>query len=144
MKTAHIIIILTLGLVSAKSQSSKPFKGDFYPLELIDSTISQKRNLQGVIENFHSCNWKNRVGKKVDVFWLKTDRGDYFGHVYEYFMDCDNLRLIYWSLNGRDIFPIIDFMIEDLEDDSQFVTSPRKHLKNKKKYKQYLLGSKKR
>lgn len=78
-------------------------------------------------------NWK-----KIDVFWLRTEEGDFFGYSYEYFMDCDNLRLIYWYDNPNGTGRPIDFLIENLEDESQWVVAKRKHLKNKKKY-QHLL-----
>lgn len=119
-------------------QNSKQFKAERYPIEVIDTSIISYRNFGDELELLKTCDWQNRIGKKVDTFWLKTDQGNYFGHVFEYFMDCDYLRLIYWSPNGQNIFPIIDFMIEDLEEDSQFVSSKKKHLKNKKKYKKYL------
>lgn len=120
-------------------QSSKLFDTDAYPQEIIDTMIVKKRDLNQRIQDLSLCDWRKRIGKKVDVFWLSTGDGDYFAHVYEYFMKCDNLRLIYWSKNSSDIFPIVDFMIEDLEEDSRFVSSPKKHLKNKKKYKKYVL-----
>jgi len=138
MKKYFYLVLLFFNLNLAVGQNAKQFKGHSYPIELIDTNIVSKRNLETKIELLQSCDWKNKVGKKIDVFWLKTVRGNFFGHSYEYFMDCDNLRLIYWSTNGKDIFPIVDFMIEDLEEDSQFVSSAKKHLKNKKKYKKYL------
>jgi len=53
-------------------------------------------------------------------------------------MDCDNLRLIYWYTDPGGKGKIIDFMIENLEDESKWIVSKKKHLKNKKKYKKYL------
>lgn len=53
-------------------------------------------------------------------------------------MDCDNLRLIYWQADPSGKGEILDFMIEPLEEESIYVTSKRKHLKNKKKYQSYL------
>lgn len=123
---------------SIMGQSSEIFDSKFYPARIIDTLIIQHRGLDQRMQNLLSCEWETRKGKKVDVFWLKTERGNFFAHVYEYFMKCDNVRLIYWSTNAREIFPIVDFMIEDLEEDSRFVSSPKKHLKNKKKYKKYL------
>ena len=119
-------------------QNSKVFSLDRFPSEVIDSIIIAQRGLDTKLDSLSSCEWSSRVGEKLDVFWLKTEQGNFFGHIYEYFMDCDNLRFIYWSPNAKDIHPIVDFMIEDLEEDSMFVTSKKKHLKNKKKYKKYL------
>ena len=133
-----LIIILLFSSCILYGQNSKEFLSNRFPFEIIDTSIITQRGLGEKLEILGSCDWKNRVGKKVDIFWLKTDRGNFFGHVYEYFMDCDNLRLIYWSSNAKGIHPIVDFMIEDLEDDSKFVSSVKKHLKHKKKYKKYL------
>ncbi len=88
-----------------------------------------------------SCNWRGREGRKIDVFWLRTDHGDVFGHVYEYFLDCDNVRLIYWQLDPGGQGSIVDFMIEPLESESKFVVAKRQHLKNKKHYKDRLSSS---
>ena len=127
-----------LSLQSVKSQNYKEFTRDKFPIELIDSTIVIKRGIKDKMNMLKECNWSSRIGKKIDVFWLQTEQGNLFGHVYEYFMDCDNLRLIYWQEDSNGRGKIIDFMIENLEDESQFVVVKKKHLKNKKKYKLYL------
>jgi len=137
-KILFVIFLVTFSLL-LKGQNLKEFQKEVYPIALIDSTIITKRGLSNKIKLLEkNCNWRNRIGKKIDVFWLKTEQGNFFGHSFEYFLDCDNLRLIYWSNNPQNIFPIVDFMIEDLEEDSKFITSKRKYLKNKKKYKPYL------
>jgi len=130
-----LLLLITLNLTG---QNSMEFSSDRFPSEIIDSNIIAQRGLVNKLDSLSSCDWSSRVGKKVDVFWLQTEQGNFFGHVYEYFLDCDNLRLIYWSPNAKDIHPIVDFMMEDLEEDSIFVTSKKKHLKNKKKFKKYL------
>ncbi len=124
-------------ILNVNSQYTKPFNGEQFPVELIDTSIIKKRGLDGKMKMLKECNWSKRKGKKIDVFWLRTEEGDFFGHVYEYFLDCDNLRLIYWY-QGLDTKKIVDFMIEDLEDESLFVVAKKRHLKNKKKYKKYL------
>ena len=116
-------------------QNYGPFNNESFPVEVISGSIIKKRSLQSQMELLANCDWKSRQGKFIDTFWLQTQKGNYFGRVYEYFMDCDNVRLIYWYRNPSGKGPIVDFMIEDLEDDSAFVVAKRKHLKNKKKYK---------
>ena len=69
---------------------------------------------------------------------MRTNTGDFFGHVYEYFLDCDNLRLIYWQTDPGGRGAIVDFMIEPLESESMFVVAKRRHLKNKKQYQDLL------
>lgn len=124
------------------AQKGAKFDTKHYPIDLIDSTIVSYRQLETKMDQLNNeCNWKDRIGKKIDVFWVELENGDLFGHSFEYFLDCDNIRLIYWSPNPKGIFPIVDFMIENLEDESQFVKSKRKHLKNKKKYKKYFNAS---
>ena len=115
-----------------------------FPVETIDTAIINQRGLKAKVRMLtEDCDWSKRIGKKIDVFWLQTQNSDFFGYSYEYFMDCDNVRLIYWFNNPGGIGRPVDFMIENLEDESQFVVAKRKHLKNKKKY-QHLLIEKKR
>lgn len=128
--TLFSTLILCVISISVSAQSSNKF-----PAKYIDSTIVEKRQLHDQINMLvNECNWKSKIGKRIDVFWLSTIEGDRFGLVYEYFMDCDNLRLIYWYDNPQGTGKMIDFMIENLEDPSDFVTDEKKHLKNKKKY----------
>lgn len=135
-------ILLALGLfftVNSFGQNSPDFNKEKFPAHLIDTLIIQKRGLENQIKMLtDSCKWNNRTGKKIDVFWLRTQNGDFWGHVYEYFLDCDNLRLIYWYTNPSGTGKIVDFMIENLEDESDFVVAKRKHLKNKKQYQELL------
>jgi len=138
LATALMILIISNSFYSF-GQNGHVFNKSHFPVHLIDSVIIQNRGLQEKINMLkNDCNWDTRIGKKIDVFWLKTTDGNYFGHVYEYFLDCDNLRLIYWYNNTSDKGKIVDFMIENLEDESMFVVSKRKHLKNKRRYRKYL------
>lgn len=138
-KYAIITFMFMVCVTISYAQNHGPFRGDTFPIEIIPEEVVRKRNLQ---EQMHmlvnECDWKNRIGKKIDVFWLKTENGNLFGHVYEYFMDCDNLRLIYWQADPSGLSITLDFMIEPLEEESQFVVAKKKHLKNKKKYRPYL------
>jgi len=110
-----------------------------FPVESIDTTIIKKRGLEEKIRMLaEDCNWSKRIGEKIDVFWLQTERGDFFGYSYEYIMDCDNVRLIYWYDNPSGSGRPVDFMIENLEDETLWVVEKSKHLKNRKKY-QHLL-----
>ena len=120
-------------------QNHGEFKNRSFPSYLIDNSIIESRNLGAKFNMLvNECNWSSRIGQKVDVFWMNTEKGSYFGHVYEYFMDCDNLRLIYWYDTPTERGEIVEFMIEDLEDDSKFVTSKKNYLRNRKKYSKYL------
>ncbi len=44
------------------------------------------------------------------------------------------IYLIYWYLDTDERGKIVDFMIENLEDESQWVVSKKRHLKNRKKH----------
>lgn len=138
MKKIALLIIWVFIATSGYPQNDSQFNKAQFPSHLIDKRIIEKRNLNEKMELLSECDWSKRIGKKIDVFWLRTNQGDFFGHSYEYFMDCDNLRLIYWYPNPSETGRIVDFMIENLEDESIWVISKRKHLKNKKKYKKYL------
>ena len=132
-KILSSIIILLIPEITF-SQNTESF-----PIESIDTEIITKRGLEVKMKMLsEECNWAERIGKKIDVFWMRTEEGDFFGHSYEYFMDCDNVRLIYWYDNPSGTGRPVDFMIENLEDESNWVVAKRKHLKNKKKYKHLL------
>ena len=123
--------------------SNLTFGQQSFPVESIDIMIIKKRGLEEKIRTLvEDCSWSERIGKKIDVFWLQTEKGDFFGYSYEYFLDCANVRLIYWYDNPRGAGRPVDFMIENLEDESPWVVAKRKHLKNKKKYR-HLLKNKK-
>ncbi len=135
-KSLTIVVLLIFPWLHGQNYGA--FKEAVFPTHLIDSVIIVNRGLEQEIEMLSkNCNWRGRDGNKIDVFWLKTADGSLFGHVYEYFMDCDNLRLIYWQADPQGFGEILDFMIEPLEEESQFVIVKKKHLKNKEKYRHY-------
>ena len=129
-----VLLTLAIALTSILSAQSNSF-----PAEKIDTSIINRRGLQEQIRMLtEDCNWSERIGKKIDVFWIRTETGNLFGHSYEYFLDCDNVRLIYWYDNPAGTGRPVDFMIENLEEESQWVVAKKKHLKNKKKYRHLL------
>lgn len=133
------LVAASLLSVTVSGQDYGAFTEDHFPAHLIDTAIVAKRQLgDELIMLRDSCNWSKRAGKKIDVFWMRTNTGDFFGHVYEYFLDCDNLRLIYWQTDPGGRGAIVDFMIEPLESESMFVVAKRRHLKNKKQYQPLL------
>lgn len=126
-------ITLFIYLASVDAQPTSKF-----PAEKIDTAIINKRGLQEQVRMLvENCDWTNRLGGKIDVFWLKQDNVSFFGYVYEYIMDCDNVRLIYWYMDAGGTGQIVDFMVENAGDESYFVVAKKKQLKNKKKYQQY-------
>jgi len=129
-----IVCFLLLSMIrSMNAQSPSKFSS-----AKIDTAIIIKRGLQEKIRMLkEDCDWSHRIGGKIDVFWLKQDNVNFFGYVYEYIMDCDNLRLIYWYTDPGGQGKIVDFMIENAEDESFFVVAKKKQLKNKKEYQQY-------
>jgi hypothetical protein len=138
MKPLLFIGALLFISIELSAQNYGAFRNKKYPSYLIDSSIIIRRGLSNKIKMLSdSCSWDTRIGDKIDVFWLKTDRGNFFGHVYEYILDCDRLRLIYWQTDPSGQGKIVDMMIEPLESESQFVIAKRDHLKNRKSYSKY-------
>ncbi|WP_104419037.1 hypothetical protein [Neolewinella xylanilytica] len=134
------ILFLALALFTLSGTAFAQMSTSF-PAEKIDTAIINRRGLQEKIRMLtEECNWSDRVGGMIDVFYLRTERGSFFGYSYEYFLDCDNVRLIYWYDNPGGVGTPVDFMIEDLEDESMWVVAKKRHLKNKKKY-QHLLAA---
>lgn len=135
MKNLFLLVICTITMSFTATAQDTPH----FPIETIDTSIINKRGLQEKVKMLsEDCFWPARIGKKIDVFWIQEVTGNYFGYSYEYFMDCDNVRLIYWYDNPSGLGRPVDFMIENLEDESMFVAAKNRHLKNKKKY-QHLL-----
>lgn len=132
-----LLLISLLSCIELFAQESDKFEQKF-PVEAIDQEIIERRNLGEKIKMLtDNCNWQDRIGEKIDVFWLRTDKGNLFGHVYEYILDCDNLRFIYWMRDPGGNGKVLDFMIENCEEDSKFVVRRKKQLKNRKKYRKY-------
>ncbi len=118
--TLATILFFTTGIMVSQNT-------DTFPGYEIDSAIIAKRGLEDKIKMLQNdCDWANRVGKKIDLFWLQTTEGNYFGKVYEYFLDCDNVRLIYWYDNPACTGLPVDFMVEDLEEEIQTSYHQRK------------------
>jgi hypothetical protein len=80
------------------------------------------------------CDWENRKGKFVDTYWLQVmDRDqDRYGYIYEYYLDCDSLRFIYWYADPKQNC-LVNLQIEPIEKPTTFVTYKRKQLANDKK-----------
>jgi len=77
-----------------------------------------------------SCDWANRSGKFVDFFSMKNIGGtDQTAFIYEYFLDCDSLRviLIYNMIkNSPELFKI---NLESIEKKNDMIIDPSKQLK---------------
>ncbi|HZV68694.1 MAG TPA: hypothetical protein VFG10_04090 [Saprospiraceae bacterium] len=135
---SRILTSLFLGCISTLALNAQ--YTPHFPAEWIDTSIVNARGLQEKVRMLkEDCNWTEKHGGKIDIFWLQTDQGNFFGYVYEYIMDCDNVRLIYWYHDASGMGQVVDFMIEDLEDESNFVVAKKKHLKNRKAYQKYLV-----
>lgn len=89
----------------------------------IDTGIIRQRGLQSYLEKLRGCNWENKKGKFVDVFWLSDSKTgqNRFGYIYEYFLDCDSLRFIYWYPDAGQKGKLVDLIIEPVEQASIFV-----------------------
>jgi hypothetical protein len=132
-----LFVVIACSASQLLAQDFGRFNEKKFPADILDSTIIARRGLEATITMLtDSCVWYNRIGDKVNVFWAETEKGHYFGHVYEYLLECDNVRLIYWYDNRYERGKIVDFMIEPLEQPSRFVEE-EDQLKERDQYKSY-------
>lgn len=108
---------------------------DGFPKHILHDSIIANRGLTEQVNTLmNSCDWNTKDGKKIDIMKVTENGQELYAHVYEYFFDCDHLRLIYFYDNPMMYGTIVDFIIENLEDDSKYVSGPKRYLKSKKKY----------
>ena len=76
-----------------------------------------------------NCDWKNRNGKFVDYFTMSNIGGtDQTAFIYEYFLDCDSLRVIL-IYNMEEKSPeLFKIDIEQIEKKNQMIIDPSKQL----------------
>jgi hypothetical protein len=76
-----------------------------------------------------SCNWANREGKFVDFFSMKNIGGtDQTAFIYEYFLDCDSLRVILIYNMIKDSPELFKINLEPIEKENQMIIDPSKQL----------------
>jgi hypothetical protein len=83
-----------------------------------------------IISNFdQSCDWANRKGKFVDFFYMKIIGGtDQTAFIYEYFLDCDSLRVILIYNMIKDTPELFKINLEPIEKENQMIIDPSKQL----------------
>ena len=76
-----------------------------------------------------NCDWKNRNGKFVDYFTMGNIGGtDQTAFIYEYFLDCDSLRVIL-IYNMEEKSPeLFKIDLEQIEKKNQMIIDPSKQL----------------
>lgn len=144
MKHLSIILISILltscGLRSKMETHDKAQKEadfiieNFTNYDLIKDKLPEKHFQSSQTKEFissvnQSCDWANRKGKFVDFFSMKNIGGtDQTAFIYEYFLDCDSLRviLIYNMIkNSPELFKI---NLEPIEKENQMIIDPSKRL----------------
>lgn len=84
-KNISITTLLVILPFTVFAQDYGSFRNKDFPVHSIDSSIISKRGLRETINMLaKECEWEDRIGKKIDMFWLQTNQGNLFGHVYEY------------------------------------------------------------
>ena len=142
----HLLIILiailltSCGLKSKMETHDKAQKEADYIIEnftnydLIKGKLPEKyfqpaQTMEFISNVDQSCDWANRKGKFVDFFSMKNIGGtDQTAFIYEYFLDCDSLRvvLIYNMIkNSPELFKI---NLEPIEKENQMIIDPSKQL----------------
>jgi hypothetical protein len=145
MKHFTLIIGLTIflsscGLKSKMETQDKAQKEANFIIENFNNYDSLKNKLpekyfnpeqtKEFITNFNkSCDWQNRKGKFVDYFTMKNIGGtDQTAFIYEYFLNCDSIRIILtynMTKNSPELFKI---KIEPIEEKNQMIIDPSKQL----------------
>ena len=75
------------------------------------------------------CDWDNREGKFVDFYSMKNVGGvDKTAFIYEYFLDCDSLRVILTFDMIENSPEIFGLNLEQLEKENKMIIDPSKQL----------------
>ncbi len=76
-----------------------------------------------------NCDWENRKGKFVDYFTMKNIGGtDQTAFIYEYFLDCDSLRVILIYNINKNSPELFKINFEPIEKENQMIINPSKQL----------------
>lgn len=142
----HLLIILITILLTSCGLKSKMETHDnaqkeadyiienFTNYDLIKDKLPEKHFQPSQTREFisnieQSCNWSNRKGKFVDFYTMKNIGGtDQTAFIYEYFLDCDSLRVILIyniTKNSSELFKI---NLEPIEKENQMIVDPSKQL----------------
>lgn len=96
---------------------------------LLPDSLQKEKGYQTLQETLaESCDWENRRGKFIDYYTLNQNgqRSMYF--IYEYFLNCDSLRLtLYYNLEPTE--PVLQSMnIQPLEQPCGILVDPMKSI----------------
>lgn len=142
----YIALILTISLLAScgikgkmeahnKAQTDADYiVENLTSYELIKTKLPKKyfepvRTQEFINSIIDNCNWQNRNGKFIDFFTMSKIGGtDQTAFIYEYFLDCDSLRVIL-IYNMEEKSPeLFKIDIEQIEKKNQMIIDPSKQL----------------
>lgn len=93
----------------------------------------QKRNLENILNAIrYHCNWETRRGQFTDYYSAENEGRHDIAYIYEYFLDCDSLRMVFTYHADEDAPELYGFTVEPLEMPTTLLQDPMKSiLKNK-------------
>jgi len=108
-------------------------KADFLIEHLSDSTISESFEGSGYSSNAvksfqtaltQNCDWEKKRGKFIDFYMDRDGNDRQASFIYEYFMDCDSLRIILTYDTASDSVFLISALIEPIEQPNPLLVDP--------------------
>jgi len=79
--------------------------------------------LKGLTSN---CDFENKEGKFVDFFNMSINGNTQMAYIYEYILDCDSLRFIYYYDFQNENPELFKFFIEGIEIENAMIIDPSK------------------
>jgi hypothetical protein len=83
--------------------------------------INQTHALMDELKN--KCDFVNRKGTFINKYLQETSNGNRISFIYEYYLKCDNIRLIITYKLGKDI-ELFEFNLEPIEKENPMITRP--------------------
>jgi hypothetical protein len=80
------------------------------------------------------CDWPSRRGKFIDFYMHSEEEERFVTYIYEYFLDCDSIRLLLTFDTSTDDVPVHSAHIEPIENKNAWLVDPMKSILKDKEW----------
>jgi hypothetical protein len=145
------VLLIMIGMASCQLETrmnrldSGRKKADAVIAAIGDSALIAK--LPGDSERKHAglfyrslasqCNWGKKRGKFVDFYMHEEENHHAVSYIYEYFLDCDSIRLTLVYDTNQDSVSLISAHLEPLETKNPWLIDPMKSIHKDKDWERH-------
>jgi hypothetical protein len=83
------------------------------------------------------CDWTNKRGKFVDFYMHEEENHHAVSYIYEYFLDCDSIRLTLVYDTNQDSVSMVSAHLEPLETKNPWLIDPMKSIHKDKDWEKH-------